>query len=725
MASTVELRAILRDEISAGLKNIEAELAKVGSEGKAAGAGLSSGMSSALPSVQGVTDALGAQNAALRAQRDAMKTEEYRAYAKQQREIKKEIEELEKANGDGASSFMTMSNAVKGFMALQVVGYLKDAAGAVFSAAMEYDSLSVRLRAVEGSATVAADRMAKLIDIAKQPGIGLSQAAAGYTQLRALNVTGAESIHVINGIARANAAMGGGAEEFGRAMNQITQAYGKQKLMGEELMTLSESIPNIRGIINKAFGGMSMDAINAKYSINEVMLKIADAAEKLPPAGDTIKNATDNISDGWKRMLANFANVGLIKGAENAIASLIEKINVNMEKGKGIQTRMAQVLATHGQTISSNALMRGIQYEKLSKEERKYIDDGVANTKVYASNLAEQEKIDQKTKEAQDAKRSAITNALTKLDEKIKKTDIGAKIKEENEAFEKQKQLFKDGGMQAGELAAALEKLEKAHKITLAEISKKSPHEAAIEASSVVLHDPEQERLLYNYKLEQKNKAKMRAEDIAEDKRQGIEGQKRNEEAIAAARRVSNAKKKYEEELADLEYQRQLHNQKMIDGAVISTANTMQNVFSNAFMEIGKKHGDLLGTMLDGFESMLNKMVADLAANAAVFGILSIFSGGSGGLAASFAEGAGGLTGALFGQRAGGGAVGGGAYLVGEHRPEIFRPTVPGSITNNSHSYGGVTINVSGGSSTDPRAIAKSVSRALQIQSMTRSRGSR
>lgn len=64
-----------------------------------------------------------------------------------------------------------------------------------------------------------------------------------------------------------------------------------------------------------------------------------------------------------------------------------------------------------------------------------------------------------------------------------------------------------------------------------------------------------------------------------------------------------------------------------------------------------------------------------------------------GGLGAAIAQAVGGLFGSGFGgARADGGAVlGGGAYLVGERGPEVFRPTGAGEI---GPAGGGVVVNV-------------------------------
>ena len=105
---------------------------------------------------------------------------------------------------------------------------------------------------------------------------------------------------------------------------------------------------------------------------------------------------------------------------------------------------------------------------------------------------------------------------------------------------------------------------------------------------------------------------------------------------------------------------------------------------------------DAFGRAGDGLVRSLARAAADgeisLAELArAVLAAVNAASGsGGGGLGAAIAQA---VQTAFAGSRADGGAVlGGGAYLVGERGPEVFRPTGAGAIE--SAGGGGVTVNV-------------------------------
>jgi len=320
----LNIRAILRDEFSTQAEKLIAELRKIDSEGAKAGSGIRSGMSSAIPTVQDVTDALGKQNAQLRAQIAAYKDPAGAAYIAEQKKLKSTLDDLSKA-GDKTNS--GMANMVAGYYAIsQALSVVSSSVMMVVDATSRYDSITVRLNAFEGSAQAGARAFEKLQNLAKQPGLGLEQAASAYASLRALKESGPEAVKIIEAIAKANASMGGGAEEFGRAMNQVQQMLGKGKLMAEDINTISESIPNFRGLMLEAFGTVDTKVLNTKYTIKELLKGIEEAAAKLPKPGETIKNNLDNIADAWTRMWAAVGGNFPLKTATSNIALLIDKI---------------------------------------------------------------------------------------------------------------------------------------------------------------------------------------------------------------------------------------------------------------------------------------------------------------------------------------------------------------------------------------------------------------
>lgn len=269
--STVELRAVLRDEISQGLKGIEDKLSSVNSTTRATSSSV-----------------------------DSMGT-----------------------------SWTSVASKV--YVAQQAFQALYGPMMAVVDAAKQYDSVRTRLTATEGSALVADKDLRNLQELAKLPGLGFGEASSAMAALRSLHVSAKDTFSLIEGIARGNASMGGGAEAFGRVMYQIQQSIGKSKVSMEDLRPVMEAIPNIGSMIQEKFGSIDSDKINKQLesmgkTSKDFWMDIADMASKLPPAGDTIANNIDNIGDAWTRFKASLANTDVIKGATGALASFIDAV---------------------------------------------------------------------------------------------------------------------------------------------------------------------------------------------------------------------------------------------------------------------------------------------------------------------------------------------------------------------------------------------------------------
>lgn len=131
---------------------------------------------------------------------------------------------------------------------------------------------------------------------------------------------------------------------------------------------------------------------------------------------------------------------------------------------------------------------------------------------------------------------------------------------------------------------------------------------------------------------------------------------------------------------------------------------------------------DAFGRAAEGLARSLGRAAADgeitLAELArAILGVInSAGGGGSSGLSGAIADAVGGL---FSGSRADGGSVlGGGAYLVGERGPEVFRPAASGTIDAVGGASVTVNVNLDGGAPALLRSeaqIAQMLARAVAL----------
>lgn len=342
--STVALRAILRDEISAALKSIQKEIQQTSDGAGDAGKAIRGAFSEALPTIQGVTDSLGKQVSALRAQRDAMKTPEYQEYGTKMRELQSEIKKMEadlwgEKEASDAQGNSWANLAGKLFIAQQAYQMFAPMMMSVVKAAADYDSVRTRLTATEGSSMISDADMESLQKLAKLPGLGFEQAAQSLASLRSMRVSAQDAFSIIDGIAKANASMGGGAEQFGRVMYQLQQSIGKGKVMAEDMNAIKEAIPNLGALLEDAYGTSDSEKINDRLkktgeSVRSFWMNVADMARKLPPAGDTINNNLDNIGDNWKRFRANLIDSDFLKTVTGRIADFSDSLANTASKSK-------------------------------------------------------------------------------------------------------------------------------------------------------------------------------------------------------------------------------------------------------------------------------------------------------------------------------------------------------------------------------------------------------
>lgn len=343
MTASVELRAVLRDEITAALKLISVTTKQAGESAQSAGRSLGV--------LEDETEKLSASIQdniiKLRAQRDLLKDPAYQASAKQAAALKKEIDELNAGLKTGTreneSNAMSWAGLVsKYYLAAQAIGAIKNATMSLVEASSKYELLQARLTSVEGSRALGMRDFKEVQELAKKPGLGFEEAASIFATLRGMKVTAAEAKTLINGIAQANASAAGTAEQFGRVMYQIQQSVSLGRLMAEDLRPIQQAIPTLGAAMQEHFGANQAEQLNkilekSGKSVREFWLEVAELGSKLPSTGETIANNIDNMGDAWVRFRAALANSDAIKGATRAMTGLLEKVAEFLEKDQSVE----------------------------------------------------------------------------------------------------------------------------------------------------------------------------------------------------------------------------------------------------------------------------------------------------------------------------------------------------------------------------------------------------
>ena len=200
-------------------------------------------------------------------------------------------------------------------------------------AAGDIESLTLALKSQLGTAEAAAKELDNLTKSALKPGIGLEQAVRGSVRLQGIGLSADEARHTIEQMGNAIASTGGSAQELDGVTKQFAQIISKGRLLQEDVSILSENMPAIAGLMQKAFGTSSVEAIrNMGVTGKEFVLQITKMAEGLPRVESGIKNGIGNAIDSLKQSAAKvgfaineaFDVTGAIESVSSAVLALAQ-----------------------------------------------------------------------------------------------------------------------------------------------------------------------------------------------------------------------------------------------------------------------------------------------------------------------------------------------------------------------------------------------------------------
>ena len=232
----------------------------------------------------------------------------------------------------GLSKQVSIMNLAAGAGALggQLSGMGDQALGAsreMVMIAARFDSLDRGLTAVMGSSGAAKDEFFKLREVAKLPGLGLEEAVAGSTRLQATGMSADLSRNALLGFGNALASVGGGKAELDRVTRALSQIQAKGKVSAEEINQLAEALPQIRAMMQNAFGTANTEQLQKMgLSSKEFITSITAEFMKLPRVTGGIQNSFENLDDATKLLKLSLGNelVPTISAVSDSLATMTE-----------------------------------------------------------------------------------------------------------------------------------------------------------------------------------------------------------------------------------------------------------------------------------------------------------------------------------------------------------------------------------------------------------------
>jgi tape measure domain-containing protein len=266
-----------------------------------------------------------------------MNTSEYRSYIEKQKELTAEIKKMGGEVEQAPSGWRSLAGAVRGFIALQVVGYIKDVAVALFNATAEYESLEMGMRAVMKTSKATSVEMEKLREVAKLPGLGYSEAVRMSISLQSAGMSADMARKAMLSFGNALATVGKGKADLQGVGLALSQIMSKGKVSAEEINQIAERVPQIRKAMEGAFGTANTEGIQAMgLSSRQFIAGITEELGKLEKVTGGLKNGAENLDDSWQMLKVNIG--GMVKGPMQDFLTMVGNslgiVNELLEKMK-------------------------------------------------------------------------------------------------------------------------------------------------------------------------------------------------------------------------------------------------------------------------------------------------------------------------------------------------------------------------------------------------------
>ncbi len=178
-------------------------------------------------------------------------------------------------------------------LAVRGVSAAGRALGSVFKSDVNFETLVRSLGAVTKDSETLEKQMSELQKVAAAPGIDMAQAVQGSAALQSVGQSAAESRDTLREFANATAKAGGNAETLGGVMMALRQMMSKPTVQAEEIMQISERIPEFMSIATRLE--------NLKSDPKKFVSAAVDEMSKLSRVAAGSAEAADNLADAWDR----------------------------------------------------------------------------------------------------------------------------------------------------------------------------------------------------------------------------------------------------------------------------------------------------------------------------------------------------------------------------------------------------------------------------------------
>lgn len=213
------------------------------------------------------------------------------------------------------------------------------AGGAIIQAVDDMTRLEARLKLSEGSAMGAATAMEGIKRIAEESAAPIRDVAAAYVRFSGsigkLGVSQEQSLRFTDALAKALKLSGATAEETGAVMRQLSQAFNKGKLSGDEFVTVSEAGGRVLDYLGEQLGktrGELAAMAEAGELTSAQLLRLGDAVDQI---NADFAQMPATVGDAFTRLLNSVTTFAaesvVLRGVLAGLAAAIEFVGRNLD----------------------------------------------------------------------------------------------------------------------------------------------------------------------------------------------------------------------------------------------------------------------------------------------------------------------------------------------------------------------------------------------------------
>lgn len=220
--------------------------------------------------------------------------------------LQKGLNRIEKKMVRSLRGLERIGNNIQRSITLPIVA----AGAASVQSAVKVDKLRKSLTGIMGNAQMANVEFQKLLKLSKNPGFTLEAAIQGSVRLQAIGYSAEKARQQMEILGNAIALIGGSGQDLNGVILAISQIIGKGKVQAEEINQIAERLPQVRKIMQEAFGTADTEAIQEmKLSAEDFIDTVVTKMGNLPKAQKSLQDTFNQMRDDLMLLAAQFGQM--------------------------------------------------------------------------------------------------------------------------------------------------------------------------------------------------------------------------------------------------------------------------------------------------------------------------------------------------------------------------------------------------------------------------------